>query len=117
MGFRAPKFTLLRPWSRGLFASTIAAFLALTSAPACVVRETSQDQVVDRDPPPDRDEPPSASPGAEHAWIRGHWRWAHGEYVWVPGHWDRRPRPGAEWTHGHWARRGGGWVWVEGHWT
>lgn len=88
--------------------------------PACVVHEHDRPRegVVEKEPPPDRQETPTASPGVEHVWIRGHWKnEGHGEYEWVPGHWERRVRPGAEWVHGHWEHRGGGWVWIEGHWS
>ena len=74
---------------------------------------TAHVHVATRQPPADRVEVEGPSPGHDHIWIRGHWRWDGHEYDWVPGHWETRR---GEWVHGHWEHVSGGWVWHEGHW-
>src|SRR5687768_15050635 len=67
-------------------------------------------------PPAVRVETQTVSPGPNHVWTRGYWRWNGATYVWVPGSWMVRPRPAAAWVEGHWLRRGGRYVWVAGRW-
>ncbi len=58
------------------------------------------------------------SPGNDHVWIDGHWKWndTRSEYVWVDGHWDKPGNPNWKWVSGHWKKSRGGWKWIEGHW-
>ncbi len=92
-----------------------AAMASGAALPACAAEEEHV-VYVERDPPPERVEVVSVSPGPEYVLVRGHWHWNGVDYVWIPGHWLRRPRGSAVWVEGHWRRARGGWVWVEGHW-
>jgi hypothetical protein len=71
--------------------------------------------IVDRAPPPPREEPmPHARRG--HEWAPGHWAWRHGEYVWVRGHWMGERR-GMRWVPERWVERDGRWELQAGHWA
>jgi YXWGXW repeat-containing protein len=80
-----------------------------------VVRAQGEEEVVDREPPPDVAEAPTAAPAGEYDWVKGHYNWNGHDWVWQPGHWQQR-KVGYAWVPGHWDRRAHGWVWIEGHW-
>ena len=69
-----------------------------------------------RQPPTERVEVISTSPGIEYVWVRGHWGWRRDEYEWIPGRWVVPERGYHEWVAGRWEHDRGGWFWVEGHW-
>jgi hypothetical protein len=71
---------------------------------------------VNREPPPERVEVISTSPGQEYVWIKGHWAWRHDDYEWIGGHWVRGENNAREWAPGRWEHDRQGWYWVEGHW-
>ncbi len=73
--------------------------------------------VIQSQPPLERVEAVSPSPGPGFIWIRGHWMWRHERWVWFDGHWDRFAGPGHAWIPGQWVARGNGWVWIEGHYA
>jgi hypothetical protein len=74
-------------------------------------------------------------PGAEWAWLPGHWKWEGRDWAWVHGRWVQQavppmpaiiveqvvvaPSPHHYWVPGHWVWRfdgNGGWYWVKGVW-
>jgi len=67
-------------------------------------------------PPPPKIEKVGLPPFPGAIWVKGHWKYSHGQWTWVPGHWAKPPRPGAVWVPGHWKKVPGGWRWVPGHW-
>ncbi len=99
-----------------LFALIAAIGIAATGMSGCVARAHYYVAASPPPPPEARIEVVPVTPGPEHIWVKGHWRWAGNGYEWVPGHWARRPHRYATWEPGHWVREPGGWVWVEGHW-
>lgn len=70
---------------------------------------------VEREPPPERIEAPSAPPGPGYVQEKGHWRWDGHDWDWVSGRWEQR-RADHEWEPGHWEKKPKGHVWREGRW-
>ena len=69
--------------------------------------------VVDRPPPPPREEPVELRPG--FIWVRGSWQMRGGLWTWKAGRFERA-RPGQDWIAGHWQLRGDRYHWIEGRW-
>jgi hypothetical protein len=69
-------------------------------------------------PPPPKFENKSVSPGGDHVWVAGHWRWDHKEkaHVWIPGHWEKN-REGHHWVPAMWISKNGKHHYVPGHWS
>lgn len=82
--------------------------------------EPTQSYIIIKDTPPGKEQsdtiPPS--PGPDHIWVRGRWKWDNNNrFDWVTGHWEKKPHPAAVWIPGHWRQKPGyGWLWVDGHW-
>jgi hypothetical protein len=83
---------------------------------ACASNPPPGEVVVVRRPPPNRVEVIAVSPGRNHVWVGGHWRWTGNDYDWVPGRWVAPERGYRRWVPGHWAHTKRGYYWVEGHW-
>jgi hypothetical protein len=66
-------------------------------------------------PPAARVEVRSAKPGANHAWVAGHWKWNGNRYVWSNGRWMKNKK-GSSWAPGHWKKAPSGHIWVAGYW-
>lgn len=71
---------------------------------------------VTREPPAERVEVISTSPGTSYVWVRGHWAWTGSDYDWVPGRWLVPTSGFTAWVPGHWQHDSHGWFWVDGHW-
>jgi hypothetical protein len=112
--------------------------LAIAMLAGCVVRERAVERVVvDRPAPVVRHQPAlivetiPSSPGANYAWVPGHWVWRENNWAWSAGHWHAgqvrsmppiiveeitmAPSPRHYWVPGHWKFEGD-WVWVRGRW-
>jgi hypothetical protein len=92
---------------------------AIYVLPACDSTDNSHDPdpVSFDPPPPPRHEPQMASPGPQHVWVPGHWKWERKQYMWEPGYWKVPPhRNKTTWVPGYWEQRARGWVWVDGYW-
>lgn len=80
-------------------------------------KEPSAEVVVVKEAPPaPREETRPASPGADYAWIPGHWEYKAGQYTWVAGRWERPAGADMVWVPGQWVRQGEGYAYVAGHW-
>ena len=67
-------------------------------------------------PPAARIEVRPSKPGANHAWVAGHWDWNGYDYVWLDGHWVKGNKNG-HWVNGHWKKMPHGHKWVPGRWS
>jgi hypothetical protein len=72
--------------------------------------------IVKTAPPAPRVEVRPATPGPDHVWVAGSWKWTGRSHVWVSGKWVKRPTRSATWVAGRWQRKEAGWAWVPGHW-
>lgn len=66
-------------------------------------------------PPPVKKEVRMKSPGPNHFWVAGYWKWDGKKYVWIDGRW-MPSRTGYVWAPGRWKKVRVGWEWVEGQW-
>jgi hypothetical protein len=103
---------------RTLVLRLVAGFVATSVLGACYANPRPRVGVayVMRQPPSERVEIVSASPGVEYVWVKGHWGWRRNDYEWIPGRWVIPERGYREWVPGRWDRDRGGWFYVEGHW-
>jgi hypothetical protein len=103
---------------RTLVLRLVAGFVATSALGACYVNPRPRVGVayVMRQPPAERVEVVSASPGVEYVWVKGHWGWRRNDYEWIPGRWVIPERGFREWVPGRWERDRGGWFYVEGRW-
>ena len=92
--------------------------LALGASSACYrsARPRGDVEYVIREPPHERLEVATRSPGAEYIWIKGHWAWRRNDYEWVPGRWALPEGRLRVWEEGRWEHDRAGWYYVEGHW-
>ena len=94
--------------------SIIALLAVATSSLACA--GTTRTVLVAKAPPAPRVEIRRATPGPDHVWVAGYWKWSGRNHVWVNGTWVKKPHRGAAWVPGHWQKLRGGWKWIPGHW-
>ena len=71
---------------------------------------------VTREPPAERVEVISTSPGTNFVWVRGHWGWTGSDFDWIPGRWVVPSSGFTAWVPGHWQHDNHGWFWIDGHW-
>jgi len=78
---------------------------------------TTKTTMIKEAPPALREETRPASPGADYAWIPGHWDYRDGKYVWTSGRWERPISQGMTWIPGRWIHTAdGGYTYISGHW-
>jgi hypothetical protein len=88
--------------------------IGVVATPLPSVAATYREVIVDRAPPPPRDERvPAARRG--YAWTPGYWDWRGNRHVWVRGNWARE-RHGYEYRPHQWVERDGRWVLERGRW-
>ena len=80
-------------------------------------RETVGISFMLTEPPRERVEVVSTTPGPEYVWIKGYWVRSGNEYTWREGRWERPSAGFRTWVPGRWERERRGWYWVEGHWS
>ena len=91
-------------------AGTIGAMATPLPSAAATYREI----VIERAPPPPRDERvPAARRG--YAWSPGYWNWRNNRHVWVKGTWVRE-RQGYMYNPNRWVERDGRWNFERGRW-
>lgn len=75
---------------------------------------TYREIIVERAPPPPRDERvPAARRG--YVWVPGYWDWRGNRHVWVRGSWARE-RHGYAYRPHQWVEHDGRWVLERGRW-
>jgi hypothetical protein len=77
--------------------------------------------IVDRKPPPPKQEERPLKPSSDVIWQDGHWAYdsSADHFYWVSGLWAR-PQRNRIWIAGYWEAvdtdQGQGWQWVEARW-
>jgi hypothetical protein len=101
-----------------MYARRIMLVMALATVGACArnPRPRVGVEYAVREPPRERVEVISTSPGTEYVWVKGHWGWRRNDYEWIPGRWTVPARGFHEWVAGRWQRDRFGWFYEEGHW-
>ncbi|MGH7617883.1 MAG: YXWGXW repeat-containing protein [Gemmatimonadaceae bacterium] len=104
--------------SKYLLVRLTAALVAVGAAGACAANPRPRVGVeyAMRQPPAERVEVLSASPGAGYVWVKGHWAWRRDDYEWIGGHWAIPERGFREWEPGRWEHDRNGWFFIEGRW-
>lgn len=97
------------------FRASLVAF-GLVLAP--MAASAQQTVVITNLPPPaPLAETPTASPGANFAWVPGFWAWSGTQHAWTAGHWERPPQPAQTWEAPRWERDGARYRFRQGRWA